>query len=311
MTWVVAFELPLLRHQNLPSLDIYNCSLVAHHPLRRTIEASLHPPRPAPAISNLVRFVVRFIVGNHHSRNAAVYGVENRIEFILGDAMKILPTLNADVVFLSPPWGGPAYQDSKTFDLKTMIPPPLSALEMFRAARKVTPNVVFFLPRNVDAAQVAGLPAAAATLEAGETPAANTFGVGFDDTCELEKQFLNGKLKTTTAYFGEDIAITVGKKKASKGSDASAGLDEGGGVIEPPLHQQGDGALNLSAYPNGSSDWYGDGGKEGATWSGRHVRFSDDGEGGGDEVATEVGNDGAPSISQERENALYDAWMTP
>lgn len=256
--------------------------------------------------------MVRFVFGYHRSRNAAIYGVENRIEFILGDAMKVLPTLNADVVFLSPPWGGPAYQDSKTFDLKTMIPPPLSALEMFRAARKVTPNVVFFLPRNVDAAQVAGLPTAAAALEAGETPAANTFGVGFDDTCELEKQFLNGKLKTTTAYFGEDIAITVGKKKASKGSDASAGVDEGSGVgAEPPLHQQGARALDLSAQPNGSSDWYGDGGQEGATWSGRHVRFSEEGAGGGDEGdAAEIGNDGVPSISQERENALYEAWMT-
>ncbi|CAN0093748.1 unnamed protein product [Scytosiphon promiscuus] len=92
----------------------------------------------------------------HARRNAAIYGVENRIEFILGDAMKVLPTLKADAVFLSPPWGGPGYQDSKTFDLNTMIPPPLSALEMFRAARQVTPNVVFFLPRNVDAFQRGG-----------------------------------------------------------------------------------------------------------------------------------------------------------
>lgn len=225
--------------------------------------------------------------------------------------MKVLPTLKADVVFLSPPWGGPAYQDSKTFDLNSMIPAPLSALEMFRAARKVTPNVVFFLPRNVDATQVAGLPAAAAALGAGETPAENTFGVGFDDTCELEKQFLNGKLKTITAYFGKDIAIPVGQKNADKGSDASAGLDGGGGVVEPSLHQQGGRALDLSAHPNESRDWYGDEGREGATWSGRHVRFSEDGEGGADEgEAAEISNDATPSISQARENALYEAWMT-
>lgn len=253
--------------------------------------------------TNFVRSLARFVVGQCRSRNAAVYGVENRIEFILGDAMKVLPTLKADVVFLSPPWGGPAYQDSKTFDLNSMIPPPLSALEMFRAAREVTPNVVFFLPRNVDAAQVAALPAAAAALEAGEAPAANACGVGFDDTCELEKQFLNGKLKTTTAYFGEDIAITVGKKKANKVSDARADLDEGGGAVEPPLGQLGDRALDPSAHPTGSNDWYGDEGREGATWSGRHVRFSEDGE------AAENGNDGTPSISQERENALYEAWI--
>lgn len=41
--------------------------------------------------------------------NAAVYGVENRIEFIVGDFFQLAPTLKADVVFLSPPWGGPNY----------------------------------------------------------------------------------------------------------------------------------------------------------------------------------------------------------
>lgn len=260
--------------------------------------------------------MVLSILGDHRSRNAAVYGVENRIEFILGDAMKVLPTLKADAVFLSPPWGGPSYLESTTFDLNAMIPPPLSALGMFRAAREVTPNVVFFLPRNVDAAQVAGLPAAAA-LEDGETRAANGVGFGFDDTCELEKQFLNGKLKTITAYFGEDIALTVGKKRANKDSDANTELGGVGGVVEPSLHQQGDRALGVSAQPSGSSEWYGgEEGREGTTWRGRHVRFNEDGEGGGDKgggdkgEAAEIGNDGFPPVAQERENALYEAWMT-
>lgn len=38
--------------------------------------------------------------------NARIYGVEDRIEFICGDYMALLPRLKADVVFLSPPWGG-------------------------------------------------------------------------------------------------------------------------------------------------------------------------------------------------------------
>jgi 23S rRNA G2445 N2-methylase RlmL len=42
--------------------------------------------------------------------NAAVYGVADRIEFIVGDFFDIMPTVTAaDVVFLSPPWGGPDY----------------------------------------------------------------------------------------------------------------------------------------------------------------------------------------------------------
>jgi trimethylguanosine synthase len=50
-----------------------------------------------------------------------VYGVEDRIEFIQGDFLKIVPTLTADVVFLSPPWGGPDYLTADVFDLETMI----------------------------------------------------------------------------------------------------------------------------------------------------------------------------------------------
>ena len=53
--------------------------------------------------------------------NASVYGVEDRIEFIQGDFLKVTPTLKADVVFLSPPWGGPDYLTADVFDLETMI----------------------------------------------------------------------------------------------------------------------------------------------------------------------------------------------
>ncbi|XP_067677508.1 uncharacterized protein [Haliotis asinina] len=53
--------------------------------------------------------------------NAGVYGVSDRIEFILGDYLLVAPTLKADVVFLSPPWGGPDYLGSEVYDLETMI----------------------------------------------------------------------------------------------------------------------------------------------------------------------------------------------
>ncbi len=35
--------------------------------------------------------------------NASVYGVADRIEFIIGDFFQVAPSLKADVVFLSPP----------------------------------------------------------------------------------------------------------------------------------------------------------------------------------------------------------------
>jgi trimethylguanosine synthase len=46
--------------------------------------------------------------------NARIYGVEDRIEFVCGDAYDVLASLQdrgavVDAVFLSPPWGGPRY----------------------------------------------------------------------------------------------------------------------------------------------------------------------------------------------------------
>lgn len=42
--------------------------------------------------------------------NAIVYNVADRIDFIVGDFLQMdLSQYGADVVFLSPPWGGPEY----------------------------------------------------------------------------------------------------------------------------------------------------------------------------------------------------------
>jgi trimethylguanosine synthase len=44
---------------------------------------------------------VRLACARH---NARVHGVDHKIEFILGDYTRLAPRLQADVVFLSPPW---------------------------------------------------------------------------------------------------------------------------------------------------------------------------------------------------------------
>ena len=116
-------------------------------------------------------------------QNAAIYGVEDRISFILGDFFVLAPSLKADVVFLSPPWGGPEYIKAEVFDLETMIKP-VSGRVIFEVASKITPNIVFFLPRNVDMEQVSSL----------ATPGKQV---------EIEKNLLNSKVKTITAYYGE------------------------------------------------------------------------------------------------------------
>ena len=83
--------------------------------------------------------------------NAAVYGVEDRIEFIVGDFFHVAPRLKADVVFLSPPWGGPKYLETSTFDLTNMEP---NGYSIYRAAREISSNLAYFLPRNTNVDQV-------------------------------------------------------------------------------------------------------------------------------------------------------------
>ncbi|KAM6410332.1 trimethylguanosine synthase [Pluvialis apricaria] len=116
--------------------------------------------------------------------NAEVYGVADQIEFVCGDFMVLAANLKADVVFLSPPWGGPDYATAEIFDIQTMICP--DGFEIFRLSKKITNNIVYFLPRNADIDQVASL-------------------AGPGGKVEIEQNFLNNKLKTITAYFGDLI----------------------------------------------------------------------------------------------------------
>ncbi|XVE94908.1 hypothetical protein REPUB_Repub02eG0050200 [Reevesia pubescens] len=118
--------------------------------------------------------------------NAAVYGVDDRIDFVMGDFFALAPKLKADTVFLSPPWGGPDYTKVKIYDLKTMLRPH-DGYFLFNVAKKIACRVVMFLPRNVDLNQLAELSLSA------HPPW----------SLEVEKNFLNGKLKAITAYFTE------------------------------------------------------------------------------------------------------------
>ncbi|KAN0024570.1 hypothetical protein ACTFIV_008978 [Dictyostelium citrinum] len=123
--------------------------------------------------------------------NSWVYGHSNEntnIEFINSDAMN-LSNLKADVIFLSPPWGGPNYTDSSIFHLDSMIP---NGFEIFKNAIKITPNVVYFLPKNTSKVDIAKL-----ALISKEN--------GGSEYCEIEENYINEKLKTITLYFGSLI----------------------------------------------------------------------------------------------------------
>ncbi|XP_076029931.1 trimethylguanosine synthase 1 isoform X1 [Oratosquilla oratoria] len=85
--------------------------------------------------------------------NAKVYGVADRIEFIVGDFFQLAPTLKADVVFLSPPWGGPEYLSSPVYDLANLSGD-ITASRLMEAAHKISHNVALFLPKNTNIKQL-------------------------------------------------------------------------------------------------------------------------------------------------------------
>ncbi|CAN4110598.1 unnamed protein product [Withania somnifera] len=109
--------------------------------------------------------------------NAKIYGVEDYIEFI------------GNIVFLSPPWGGPAYRAKESFTLDLLKPK--DGYSLFQVAQSIAPNVIMYLPRNVDLLQVE-------ELSWLSTPPLKV---------EIEENMLHGRLKSITAYFG-DIAFS-------------------------------------------------------------------------------------------------------
>lgn len=79
--------------------------------------------------------------------------MEERIEFIIGDFTKLAQSLRGDVVFLSPPWGGPEYNTRDVYNLDNILPP-LGGEGLYRLATQITDDVAFFLPKNANSTDV-------------------------------------------------------------------------------------------------------------------------------------------------------------
>ncbi|TDL26500.1 S-adenosyl-L-methionine-dependent methyltransferase [Rickenella mellea] len=151
---------------------------------------------------------VRLALARH---NAAVYGVADRIEFILADYLDFARSYinrspssrRIDVVFLSPPWGGPAYllgsptkgsaesteeQQHPEYSLSSILPIPGD--ELFRLSRGISRNIAYFLPRNSNLSEISAL----VPSEKDGDPEA--------EKVEIEEEWMGNKLKALTCYFG-------------------------------------------------------------------------------------------------------------
>ncbi|KAJ3525750.1 hypothetical protein NM688_g8357 [Phlebia brevispora] len=154
--------------------------------------------------------------------NAVIYGVEDRIEFILGDylsfaeAYMTLPnssTRKIDAIFLSPPWGGPEYLAGSTttpvngsdeaysstpqpseghpqFSLSQIKP--IHGAELFKLSRKITKNIAYFLPRNTNLDEISALLDKQNRVNEKSLP----------ENVEVEEEWMGPKLKALTCYFG-------------------------------------------------------------------------------------------------------------
>lgn len=81
--------------------------------------------------------------------NAEIYGVADKIEFIAGDFLQLADKLVADVVFLSPPWGGITYANRKSYDPEeNLLPVPYS--ELHRVSSRISKNMAVYLPKNTN-----------------------------------------------------------------------------------------------------------------------------------------------------------------
>jgi len=88
--------------------------------------------------------------------NADVYGVADRVEFVVGDFLKLAPSLKADVVFLSPPWGGPQYLNVDAYDIETMMQP-AGGTHLYNVSKGITENIAYYVPRNINTDQASSV----------------------------------------------------------------------------------------------------------------------------------------------------------
>ena len=87
--------------------------------------------------------------------NAEIYGVAHKIDFVVGDIFQIYTKLKADVVFMSPPWGGPGYSINKSYSLTSMCDDYFGGgFGIFDIVKTIAPNIAFHIPKTTNILEV-------------------------------------------------------------------------------------------------------------------------------------------------------------
>jgi len=127
--------------------------------------------------------------------NIDKYFLGNKVDLICANFLTLCPILKPDLIFLSPPWGGPDYYvKSKSFKLENMYIGKLNGIEILEKALEITPNVIYFLPKNTDLGQIQSR---------------------IQIPWEIDFNFVKGRLKAVTIYFGSLIGLAKNNSRAS------------------------------------------------------------------------------------------------
>lgn len=140
--------------------------------------------------------------------------IESYLSLPSGSVRKI------DVIFLSPPWGGPSYLSGlpaeSTPPLGSDLGPPsveghpeyslesiqpIHGAKLFQLSRQVTCNIAYFLPRNTSLEEISAL-----LLQDGsdsrEVSRKDENADSHPEVAEIEEEWMGTKLKALTCYFG-------------------------------------------------------------------------------------------------------------
>lgn len=138
--------------------------------------------------------------------NAQIYGLSERIRFIQGDVFSVLPDLadeGIDVVFMSPPWGGPDYINRPVFCPRNDLLEK-RGVELFQLGRSVSKNLILFLPRQTDIFAIAEM----VQHEKKENENNNCDDCEKCNNCDkcndsfvVEQHWLRNRLKAISIYF--------------------------------------------------------------------------------------------------------------
>ncbi|XP_060848278.1 uncharacterized protein LOC132927703 isoform X1 [Rhopalosiphum padi] len=122
--------------------------------------------------------------------NAKIYGVADKIEFIVGNFFEIFSMLRADVICMSPPWGGPEYLFDKSFSITSMCKNyKFGGFAIFDIVKNIAPNIAFHMPKTTNILECLWL-------------------ARFLGKVEIQQNIINQKLNSITAFYGDFIDLT-------------------------------------------------------------------------------------------------------